>query len=254
MSASTIPTDSPRAARDAARFTVTDDLPTPPLPEATAYTLVNEPGSANGMRGSAASPRSWRRSAVRCSSLITSSCTRTSLTPSTPRTAAVTSLVIRSRIGQPATVSQTATDTTPPSPTETSLTMPSSVIGRRISGSCTPARAACTASGVGEIVVVGTSAMLRGGKRPATAPSAAGQPSAAGARPDGLPAHSLQLGAHEVAQEVAGDHLAEREPNRGQLPRQVLGVLLGPGGPRPVLLERDPVPVVLAVLGEQDEW
>ena len=43
-SASTIPTRSPWAARAQARLTVTEDLPTPPLPLATAYTLVSEPG------------------------------------------------------------------------------------------------------------------------------------------------------------------------------------------------------------------
>ena len=58
MSASTTPTDSPRAAIAAARFTVTEDLPTPPLPDATQYTRVSEPGWANGITGSAASPRS----------------------------------------------------------------------------------------------------------------------------------------------------------------------------------------------------
>jgi hypothetical protein len=35
MSASTTPTFMPLAAIAAARLTVTDDLPTPPLPEAT---------------------------------------------------------------------------------------------------------------------------------------------------------------------------------------------------------------------------
>ena len=53
MSASTTPTDRPRAASAAARFTVTDDLPTPPLPEATQYTRVSDPGWANGMTASA---------------------------------------------------------------------------------------------------------------------------------------------------------------------------------------------------------
>jgi hypothetical protein len=43
MSASTTPTRRPSAARAAARLTVTEDLPTPPLPEATAYTRVSEP-------------------------------------------------------------------------------------------------------------------------------------------------------------------------------------------------------------------
>ena len=49
MSASTTPTRRPWAAIAAARFTVTDDLPTPPLPEATAYTWVSESGLANGI-------------------------------------------------------------------------------------------------------------------------------------------------------------------------------------------------------------
>ena len=40
MSASSRPTTSPRRARATARFTLTEDLPTPPLPEATASTLV----------------------------------------------------------------------------------------------------------------------------------------------------------------------------------------------------------------------
>lgn len=48
MSASTTPTLRPSAAIAAARFTVTEDLPTPPLPEATAYTRVSEPGLAKG--------------------------------------------------------------------------------------------------------------------------------------------------------------------------------------------------------------
>ena len=52
MSASTTPTFWPEAASAAARFTVTDDLPTPPLPLATAYTRVSEDGCENGISGS----------------------------------------------------------------------------------------------------------------------------------------------------------------------------------------------------------
>ena len=40
MSASSTPTVSPRAASAAARLTVTDDLPTPPLPDAMRMTLA----------------------------------------------------------------------------------------------------------------------------------------------------------------------------------------------------------------------
>src|SRR3712207_2621201 len=105
MSASTTPTERPRFDSAAARLTVTDDLPTPPLPEATAYTRVSEPGWANGITGSGASvPRTVRRSSARCSSLITSRPTCTEVRPGTADTAWVTRLVIVSRIGQLATV------------------------------------------------------------------------------------------------------------------------------------------------------
>src|SRR3954451_218932 len=155
MSASTTPTESPRLASAAARFTVTLDLPTPPLPEATAYTRVSEPGWANGITGSAASvPRTVRRSSARCSSLITSSTTCTEVTPGTAETAWVTRLVMVSRIGQPATVRYTSTRTAPSAPICTSLTMPSSGSGRLISGSWTVARAALPASSAGEPVIV----------------------------------------------------------------------------------------------------
>ena len=49
----------------------------------------------------------------------------------------MTSLVIRSFSGQPATVSSTSTVTSPPRSMETSLTMSRSVMGRWISGSIT---------------------------------------------------------------------------------------------------------------------
>ena len=149
MSASRTPTFCPAAASAAARFTVTEDLPTPPLPLATASTRVSEEGSANGMARSVRPPRSRPCSSRRCSSLITSRCTSTPATPGTAATAAVTSLVMVSRSGQPATVRYTSTRTLPPAPTSTLFTMPSSVMGRWISGSLTPARAAVTCSAVG---------------------------------------------------------------------------------------------------------
>src|SRR5579859_713888 len=149
MSASTTPTLRPVAASAAARFTVTDDLPTPPFPLAMAKTLVSESGLANGISGSGLPPRSLPCRALRCSSLITSSPTCTRATPSILLTAAVTSRVMVSRIGHPATVSQTSTLTAPSGPTSTSLTMPRSVIGRWISGSCTPSRARMICSVLG---------------------------------------------------------------------------------------------------------
>ena len=153
MSASTTPTFWPEAASAAARFTVTDDLPTPPLPLATAYTRVSEVGWANGISGSARPPRSLVCSARRCSSLITSSWTRTEDTPGSLPTAAVTSRVMVSRSGHPATVRYTSTSTAPSAPTLTFLTMPSSVIGRWISGSCTPSSAWVTCSALGGLMV-----------------------------------------------------------------------------------------------------
>src|SRR5260221_2709685 len=161
MSASSRPTFSPAAASATARFTVTDDLPTPPLPLATAYTLVSESGLANGITRSCLPPRRLLCRERRCSSLITSSSTRTRDTPSSLLTAAVTSRVIASRIGQPATVSQTSTRTVPSPATSMFLTMPSSVIGRWISGSLTPASARLTSSVVGGADTTGAVAMAQ---------------------------------------------------------------------------------------------
>ena len=87
MSASSTPTDSPRVAIAAAKLTVTLDFPTPPLPDATAYTRVSELGWANGMTGSRESPRNCLRNSVRCSSFITSRLTRTAPVPATSATA-----------------------------------------------------------------------------------------------------------------------------------------------------------------------
>jgi hypothetical protein len=145
MSQSTTATLWPWAASAAARLTVTDDLPTPPLPEATAITRVVESSPQNDGFFSAACARPPRRRvtmAWRCSSVIVPRRTSTPVTPGMGETAAVTSLVMRSRRGQPAMVSSTSTITTPDGSTVTSLTMSSSVIGLWISGSITCPRAA----------------------------------------------------------------------------------------------------------------
>src|SRR5215469_12928986 len=149
MSASSTPTFWPEAASAAARLTVTDDLPTPPLPLAIAYTWVSDEGCANGISRSTRPPRSLVCSSRRCSSLITSRSTATLVTPATAVTAAVTSRVMVSRSGQPATVRYTSTLTLPSGAISTFLTMPRSVIGRRISGSLTRASASLTCSVVG---------------------------------------------------------------------------------------------------------
>ncbi len=146
MSASTTPTRRPCSASAAARLTVIEDLPTPPFPEATAYTRVRVSGRANGISFSGAPPRRLVRSVERCSSLITPSWTDTEVTSGTALRAAVTSRVMVSFIGQPGTVSRMVALTSPVSAASTASTIPSSVIGLRISGSLTLVRAACRAS------------------------------------------------------------------------------------------------------------
>ncbi len=145
-SASRIPTFAPSCASAHARFTVTLDLPTPPLPEATA-TIEVEGGNEIRCPAGAAGwpPRSFPTSASRCSGLIGVSRTSTRSTPSSGCTAAVTSVVIRSRSGHPSIVSKTSTRTTPPS-TSIASSIPMSSIGRPISGSFTCRRAARTSA------------------------------------------------------------------------------------------------------------
>ena len=78
---------------------MTLDLPTPPLPEATAITVVSEPAKKVGC---CCGPRRRAGSipAKRCSSLIGERETSTRSTPSIGASASVTSLVIRSLSGQ----------------------------------------------------------------------------------------------------------------------------------------------------------
>ena len=59
MSASTMPTEWPRAARATARLVVTLDLPTPPLPDEMNSGRVREPGWANGIARPSAWPWAW---------------------------------------------------------------------------------------------------------------------------------------------------------------------------------------------------
>ena len=85
MSASSTPTVSPRAASAAARFTVTDDLPTPPLPLATASTRVVDDTSV-GAACSRALKRARCMAADFCSLVISPYSTFTEVTPGRPRT------------------------------------------------------------------------------------------------------------------------------------------------------------------------
>ena len=155
-SASTMPTRLPRWARATARLVVTDDLPTPPLPDAISSTRVRDDGSANGMARPSACPWAccdpavdagspWRscRRAARSSSFIAPQARSTSVTPIAP-SASLTRPVISPLSGQPGIVSTTVSATFVPS-TTTSRTMPRSTMERCNSGSCTGRRASMTA-------------------------------------------------------------------------------------------------------------
>jgi hypothetical protein len=56
-----------------------------------------------------------------------------------------------------------------------------------------------------------------------------------------------------LVQVLVGDHVGQREPDGREFAGQVLGVVLGPGGDLPVPLDNGAVPLVLAVLREQDQ-
>ena len=124
------------------------DLPTPPLPDATATTRV--PGSSRTSR-SGRPPRSRVASAAFSSGLITSKWSATRETPSTPPTCRATWSSKLDRSGQPATVSAIVTSTAPSSETTTSRTISSSVTGRLSSGSITSSSAFRIASRSGAI-------------------------------------------------------------------------------------------------------
>src|SRR5438132_12147820 len=148
-SASRIPTFAPSAAKTHARFTATLDFPTPPLPEAIAINAVSGGNEIFDGGGAcpAGAPRSCPTSAWRCSSLIGVSETSTLSTPATGWTAAVTSVVMRSRNWQPSMVSRTWTRTRP-SLISIRCSIPMASIGLPISGSRTPRSASRICSSV----------------------------------------------------------------------------------------------------------
>ena len=114
MSASISPTTKPSRARATARFTVTEDFPTPPFPEAMATTLAVD-REVDGRRlvllGLAALPCSIR--AAFSSAFIVPVRTSTEVTPGSAPSLALTSSWIWPRSGQEATVSATSTSTRP---------------------------------------------------------------------------------------------------------------------------------------------
>ena len=164
MSASTSPTLRPEAAMAAARLTVTEDLPTPPLPDVTARTRVRLPFWAKGTTRSAALPRSFACSSARCSEFMAPILTKTRSTPSSAPTTFFTSAEMVSRKGQPAVVRRIETMTVPSSSIWTSSTMLRSVIGRRISGSMTRSSAPHTSSRLTMATIVPAWSMPRPGR------------------------------------------------------------------------------------------
>ena len=104
MSASSTPTVNPRAASATARFTVTDDLPTPPLPDAMASTRASAGTSVSGA-SSRAFQRARAMTAARSSASIAATSTRTEPTQSSAWTWLTTSFSIWLRSGQDAMVS-----------------------------------------------------------------------------------------------------------------------------------------------------
>ena len=103
MSASSTPTRRPRAASAAARLTVTEDLPTPPLPDAMAMTRV-----VAGTMVSGADSLTFQRARAMArafsSAFISVQSSLTPVTPGSDSTRATMSFLIWARSGQPAVV------------------------------------------------------------------------------------------------------------------------------------------------------
>ncbi len=151
MSASSTPTESPFAFSASARLAATVDLPTPPLPEATA-TIARTPGRQRAFAAAACrragagpcpgapragrgSPPGGRASAV--STAVTDS------TPGSASTAASAALRSGSRRG-PRSGSTSIAKPTLPSRTTTPDTIPSETMSPPLSGSRTAASASRT--------------------------------------------------------------------------------------------------------------
>src|ERR1700674_451522 len=123
MSASSRPTLAPESCSEAARLTATVDLPTPPLPDATAMTCLT-PGMACSP---ARPPNEGRMLAVIFRS--------TAVTPGSPLTSSCAMVWDRSRTGHAGVVSSNVKLTFPPSEMVTSLIIPRLTTSRPRSGS-----------------------------------------------------------------------------------------------------------------------
>src|SRR4051794_23648584 len=150
MSASMMPTSRPRSRRARARLTESDDLPTPPLPDATAITRVRGSTERPLVTGFAP-PVSRVFRSLRCCSLM---CEKRTSTRPIPDTVPAWWRTWPSRFcfsGQPGTVSTISITTSLPL-IATSPSIPSSTTSRRSSGSMTPRMASRIASSVGALM------------------------------------------------------------------------------------------------------
>src|SRR5438309_3009001 len=137
MSASSRPTRAPEVCSDAARLTATVDLPTPPLPDATAmmcFTPGIAPVRAPPLKG------------LRTLAVIRRS---TAVTPGIPLTRSCASAWKRSRTGHAGVVSSNVKLTVPSPEIARSLIMPRLTTSRPRSGSLIAARTASTSSLLG---------------------------------------------------------------------------------------------------------
>ena len=154
MSASSTPTFSPRSRRPSARLTAVVDLPTPPLPDATATIAATPGGPCTGAlaaRRMRMAGRAVRRLAAADAARARApparspvSATMADFTPGTARTAASAALRTGSQCGTTA-ASTVIEKNTLPSLTTTSESLPVPVIGVP-SGLFTAASASSTSS------------------------------------------------------------------------------------------------------------
>src|SRR2546430_2477036 len=132
MSASSRPTEAPLRRSAAARFTATVDLPTPPLPEATAIVCFT-PGRISEGFGRVKAGRTF--AVIR---------TSTAVTPASSPTASSAWDLNLSRTGQAGVVSSNVKLTLPWGLTSSSLIMPRATTSRPRSGSLIVARTSRT--------------------------------------------------------------------------------------------------------------
>src|SRR5690554_6512441 len=172
-------------------------------------------------------PRSFSVRALRSSRVMMVTSTWVLVTPGTAATAARTSRSIESAAGHPMIVSLMPTVAAPSAPTLIDPTMSRSVMGLRISGSMTRVRARWTSCSR-ELSVNPISVLLV------------------------FLVQLFQQGAQLGADEVLARDILHRQSQRHDLAREVLGVVQVAFRALAILLDLNPVAIVLPVLGKQD--